>query len=246
MLISTDIYLLSVPQRVPSFFNFSISECAGRFALSALRGARNSFCRRFRVSLPNHFQCICPFLRQKLLFSSSAKHCSSQYVQSMLKTGSVPALDFRNALPSHPTTAYSTGGNRGARSSSAQPHSPAISHASIVHEPTAEVAFISSLKQWNEIDASDYEGKWFQAFVVWRNEHHIRVHFVGWQKQWCENISIIESYARLRPRNADTKIGPGGPQTVKDIMSLYRCVRCLQRFRLCHSLISNLEETRRT
>ena len=154
--------------------------------------------------------------------------------QLMLKKGSVPALDFRNALPSPhlkhvklpSAVSSSTGGSRGARSSSARPQSPATSHASIVHEPPAEVAFISSLKQWQEIDATDYEGKWFQAFVVWRNEHHIRVHFMGWQKQWCENISIIESYRRLRPRNADTKVGPGGPQTVKDIMALYRCMPC--------------------
>jgi hypothetical protein len=89
-----------------------------------------------------------------------------------------------------------------------------------------------SLKQWQEIDATDYEGKWFQAVVVLRNEHHIRVHFLGWDKHWCENIPVQESYYRLRPRRQDTRVGPGGAQSVTGVMALHRrastpCLRCI-------------------
>ena len=87
---------------------------------------------------------------------------------------------------------------------------------------SSEVAFVMSLKQWQEIDATDYEGKWFQAVVVLRNEHHIRVHFSGWDKHWCENIPVQESYCRLRPRRQDTRVGPGGAQSVKGVMALHR------------------------
>jgi hypothetical protein len=97
---------------------------------------------------------------------------------------------------------------------------------------SSEVAFVMSLKQWQEIDATDYEGKWFQAVVVLRNEHHVRVHFSGWDKQWCENIPLEESYCRLRPRRQDTRVGPGGAQSVKAVMALHRrastsCLRCI-------------------
>lgn len=111
----------------------------------------------------------------------------------------------------------------------------------VVHAPantvgrpsnSSEVAFVMSLKQWQEIDATDYEGKWFQAVVVLRNEHHIRVHFLGWDKHWCENIPVQESYCRLRPRRQDTRVGPGGAQSVKGVMALHRrastrCLRCI-------------------
>jgi len=83
--------------------------------------------------------------------------------------------------------------------------------------------FVNSLQQWQEIDATDYEGSWFQAVVVLRTSSHVRVHFVGWERRWCENIPIEDAKGRLRERRDDTRVGQEGAQTVEDVMALYRC-----------------------
>ncbi len=86
--------------------------------------------------------------------------------------------------------------------------------------------FVTSLKLWQEIDASDYEGEWFQAVVVLRNDQYIRVHFVGWDKKFHENIAMEEVHCRIRSRRRDSKTGPGGPQTITEVKALFRCGRC--------------------
>ena len=156
----------------------------------------------------------------------------------MLKKGSIPPLDLRAALP--PPPGYS-GPPKKTKNAAASPvpvnaspprtlHNVAVASATMPPmDPEANAlspafSFAMSLKQWQEIDATDYEGKWFQAVVILCNDHHIRVHFLGWEKIWCENIPIEESHSRIRDRRHDTKTGPGGPQTIKAVMALYRWV----------------------
>jgi hypothetical protein len=155
----------------------------------------------------------------------------------MLKKGSTAPLDLRAALP--PPPGYS-GPPKKIKHAAASPlpvnaspprtlHNVAVASAMPPMDPKTNAlspafSFAMSLKQWQEIDATDYEGKWFQAVVILRNDHHIRVHFLGWEKIWCENIPIEESHSRIRDRRHDTKTGPGGPQTIKAVMALYRWV----------------------
>jgi hypothetical protein len=149
-----------------------------------------------------------------------------------MKKGTVPALDLRAALSrsgaarsqqvcgSPPTPSGCSGQPKKIE---LEPFSSVIAKVAKNEPNKPDVAFVAHLKQWQEIDATDYEGKWFQAVVVLRNEHYIRVHFVGWETQWSENIPVQEAYCRLRPRRPDTKVGLEGAQTVKNVMKLYRC-----------------------
>jgi hypothetical protein len=91
----------------------------------------------------------------------------------------------------------------------------------VVQSPNAQ--FIMSLKLWQEVDSTDYEGNWFQAVVVVISDVYFRVHFVGWDVLWSENISIEESVFRLRARRQGSNVGPLGPQTIKQIKALHRC-----------------------
>jgi hypothetical protein len=154
----------------------------------------------------------------------------------MLKKGSIPPLDLRTAL-SHPpgnsgppkTIEHATASPVFVSASPARPlHNIAVENFVPLMEPDASVlspatSFAMSLKQWQEIDATDFEGIWFQAVVILRDDHHIRVHFVGWDKIWCENIPIEELHCRIRNRRHHSETGPGGPQTIKAVMALYRC-----------------------
>ncbi len=152
-------------------------------------------------------------------------------LQLMRKQGSIPALDLRTAQQKMPTPAFPAGtgplktnvaslANVSIRSS-LQTSVVASSMPQMQPSPAVE----SSLQHWQEIDACDYEGQWFQAVVVAINDHHIRVHFLGWEKIWCENIPIEDSHFRIRSRQHDSKTGPGPPQTIKCIMAMHRCGR---------------------
>ena len=99
---------------------------------------------------------------------------------------------------------------------------PRVMHAVITTVTPAEM-FVASLQRWQAIDALDYEGSWFQAYVVMTSDSHIRVHFVGWEVRWCENITLEDSKVRLRARRDDSRVGPLGEQTVKDVMKIHRC-----------------------
>ena len=165
----------------------------------------------------------------------------------MLKKGSIPALDLR-AAPSR--TACPPKSSPPGRTATTAIVSPSTGTAAIVSPSTGtaahaaaassplnpsstspDVAFVKSITQWQEIDATDYEGIWYQAVAVLRNDHYIRVHFVGWDKNWCENIPVEDAHCRLRARRADTKFGPRGAETVRQVMALFRCAHaaCIYR-----------------
>jgi hypothetical protein len=93
----------------------------------------------------------------------------------------------------------------------------------VITTATPAEMFVASLQRWQAVDALDYEGSWFQAYVVMTSESHIRVHFVGWEVRWCENITIKDAKVRLRARREDSRVGPGGEQTVQDVMKIHRC-----------------------
>lgn len=83
------------------------------------------------------------------------------------------------------------------------------------------------------IDAQDSGGSWYQAFIVYRDESKIRVHFNGWGSnvtsrsrstehhpshspippQYDEDIPAADVASRTRPRGADTAVGGSGNET---------------------------------
>jgi hypothetical protein len=151
-----------------------------------------------------------------------------------MKKGTVPALDLRAALSRsggaarsqqlvHRSPPTPSGYSSQPKKIDMESLSSATTNIAKIERIKPDVEFVAHLKQWQEIDATDYEGKWFQAVVVLRNEHYIRVHFVGWGTQWSENIPVQEAYYRLRSRRPDTKVGPEGAQALKNVMTLYRC-----------------------
>jgi hypothetical protein len=144
--------------------------------------------------------------------------------------GSVPALDLRAARslsssPPHPRRSSPLISIKDVATSPINRKSAprSVNDASCMPQMLPESTFWASLQQWQEIDASDYEGKWFQAFVVARTDQYICVHFVGWEKLWCENIPIKEVHLRIRSRRQDSKTGPLGSQSIRAVKSLYRC-----------------------
>jgi hypothetical protein len=105
-------------------------------------------------------------------------------------------------------------------------------------------------KQFEEIDARDHLGKWYQAFVIETADDGIAVHFSGWSQIWDEFVPVSQIAARVRARNKcaapshqcvcaailstlfphfpcvqrvsrRTETGELGPETVEDVRLLY-------------------------
>jgi hypothetical protein len=74
---------------------------------------------------------------------------------------------------------------------------------------------------FQEIDARDHLGKWYQAFVIETADDGIAVHFSGWSQVWDEFVPTSQLSTRVRKRNSYTETGDLGPETAEDVRALY-------------------------
>jgi hypothetical protein len=74
---------------------------------------------------------------------------------------------------------------------------------------------------FEEVDAMNKQGKWFQAFVVGATSSFKKIHFMGWQKSHDEDIPADRFDTHIRPRSAACDIGPRGKETSEAIRQLY-------------------------
>lgn len=74
---------------------------------------------------------------------------------------------------------------------------------------------------FEEVDAMNKQGKWFQAFVVEATPSMKRIHFMGWQKSHVEDIPSDRFETHIRPRSAACDVGPRGKETSEAIKLLY-------------------------
>jgi hypothetical protein len=66
-----------------------------------------------------------------------------------------------------------------------------------------------------------YSGKWYQAFVIEAADDGIAVHFSGWSQIWDEFVPTSQIAARVRSRSSRTETGEGGAETVEEVRALY-------------------------
>jgi hypothetical protein len=76
-------------------------------------------------------------------------------------------------------------------------------------------------EHFQEIDAKDHLGKWYQAFVIETADDGIAVHFSGWSQIWDEFVPTSQIAARVRNRSPRTETGEAGPETVEEVRALY-------------------------
>jgi hypothetical protein len=72
-----------------------------------------------------------------------------------------------------------------------------------------------------EIDASDCNGSWYQAFIVARTEKTVHVHFSGWKMRYDERIPLEYVPTRIRPRDIRTATGPLGAEENRIVSAMY-------------------------
>jgi hypothetical protein len=76
-------------------------------------------------------------------------------------------------------------------------------------------------ESFEEVDAMNKQGKWFQAFVVHATPSIKKIHFMGWQKSHDEDIPCDLWESRIRPRSAACDIGPRGKETSDAVKQVY-------------------------
>ena len=74
---------------------------------------------------------------------------------------------------------------------------------------------------FEEVDAMNKQGKWFQAFVVSGTASSKKVHFMGWQKSHDEEIPADKFDTHIRARSAACEIGPRGKETADTVRQAY-------------------------
>jgi hypothetical protein len=79
-------------------------------------------------------------------------------------------------------------------------------------------------ESFEEVDAMNKQGKWFQAFVVHATPSIKKIHFMGWQKSHDEDIPCDLWDARIRPRSAACDTGPRGSETSEAVKQVYGIV----------------------
>ena len=72
-------------------------------------------------------------------------------------------------------------------------------------------------EHFQEIDAKDHLGKWYQAFVIETTDDGIAVHFSGWSQIWDEFVPTSQITKRVRSRSMHTETGEDGPETVAEV-----------------------------
>ena len=76
-------------------------------------------------------------------------------------------------------------------------------------------------ESFEEVDAMNKQGKWFQAFVVHSTPSIKKIHFMGWQKSHDEDIPCDLWESRIRPRSTECDIGPRGKETPDAVKLVY-------------------------
>ena len=79
-------------------------------------------------------------------------------------------------------------------------------------------------EHFQEIDAKDHLGKWYQAFVIEAADDGIAVHFSGWSQIWDEFVPANQIASRVRARSRHTAVGRTGPEAKQDVRALYSTV----------------------
>jgi hypothetical protein len=74
---------------------------------------------------------------------------------------------------------------------------------------------------FEEVDAMNKQGKWFQAFVVDATSSFKRVHFMGWQKHRDEDIPADCFETHIRPRTSTCEMGPKGKESAEAVRQMY-------------------------
>jgi hypothetical protein len=74
---------------------------------------------------------------------------------------------------------------------------------------------------FEEVDAMNKQGKWFQAFVIHATASVKKIHFMGWQKSHDEDIPADRFDTHIRPRSAACEIGPRGKETSEAVRQVY-------------------------
>jgi len=73
-----------------------------------------------------------------------------------------------------------------------------------------------------EVDAKDWMGNWYQAFIVKRDEKEALVLFSGWGKEQAATIPISELPQRIRARSASTATGQGILPTKDEVRKMFQ------------------------
>jgi hypothetical protein len=65
------------------------------------------------------------------------------------------------------------------------------------------VKAIGEFHIWKWIDARDYKGKWYEAYIVDVDTelNAIRIHYHGWKAKFDENLRLVEDRERIAPLN---------------------------------------------
>jgi hypothetical protein len=70
----------------------------------------------------------------------------------------------------------------------------------------------------------------FQAFIVFKGNNGVKLHFRGWSNKWDEEIGDFKFESRLRPRSDSTAIGAENLiETFDDVAARYGC----RKFKFC-------------
>ena len=74
---------------------------------------------------------------------------------------------------------------------------------------------------FEEVDAMNKQGKWFQAFIVRATPSSKKIHFMGWQKSHDEDIPSDRFDTHIRPRSTTCEIGPRGKEAADAVRQAY-------------------------
>jgi hypothetical protein len=70
----------------------------------------------------------------------------------------------------------------------------------------------------------------FQAFIIFKSNDFLKIHFRGWTRKWDEDVGVPKFESRLRPRNEGTAVGAElFFETFDEVAGAYGC----SKFRFC-------------